>query len=125
MDEQLKRPGMFTWNELMTTDVEAAKAFYSEVFGWEFQDAPIGVPYSLVQVDGQEVGGITVLPPEVQGSPPRWITYVTVDDVDAVAEKAERLGGKVVVAPQDVPVIGRYCAIQDPQGAMICAIKWA
>jgi uncharacterized protein len=125
MDEQLKRPGMFTWNELMTTDVEAAKAFYSEVFGWEFQDAPSGVPYTLVEVDGREVGGITILPPEVQGSPPRWITYVTVDDVDAVAQKTERLGGKIVVAPQDVPVIGRYCAIQDPQGAMICAIKWA
>ena len=53
------------------------------------------------------------------------MTYVTVDDVDATAKNAQQLGGKVLMGPQDIPTVGRFCVIQDPQGAVISAIKYA
>ena len=125
MDDKLKEHGMFSWNELMTDDIDAAKAFYSEVFGWSIEDVPMpGMTYSLVKIDDREIGGMMTMPPEAEGLPPRWGVYVTVDDVDAVAKVAEKQGGKIVVEPRDIPFIGRFCVIQDPQGAMISAIKY-
>jgi len=57
--------------------------------------------------------------------PPNWNTYVTVNDVDKVAKDAQELGGKILVGPQDIPTVGRFCVIQDPQGAVISAITYA
>ena len=65
------------------------------------------------------------MPIPQQGMPPNWGTYVTVDDVDAVAKQAQQLGGKILVGPQDIPTVGRFCVIQDPQGAVIGAITYA
>jgi uncharacterized protein len=123
MDEQFVQHGAFSWCELMTTDVPAAIEFYSKLFGWTTEEyTGAGMPYTIVKVAGKEVGGIMKTPPEAQGMPPMWGIYVTVDDVDATAKKVEELGGKILFPPTDIPTVGRFCVIQDPQGAVISAI---
>jgi len=64
------------------------------------------------------------MPQDAQGMPPMWGAYVTVDDVDATARTAEQLGAKLLVPPRDIPGVGRFCVIQDPQGAVISAITY-
>lgn len=125
MDEQYQQHGAFSWCELMTTDVPAAIEFYSKLFGWTTEEyTGAGVPYTIVKVAGKEAGGIMKTPPEAQGMPPMWGLYVTVDDVDATAKKVEELGGKILYGPADIPTVGRFCVIQDPQGAAISVITY-
>lgn len=125
MDEQILKHGAFSWSELLTTDVEAAKAFYTKLFGWSTKDMPMeGMNYTVVSAGGKEVGGIMTIPAVAKGMPPSWGCYVTVDDVDATARTAQELGGKVLLEPKDIPDVGRFCVIQDPQGAVISAITY-
>ncbi len=126
MDEQFKQHGAFSWCDLMTTDVKAAKAFYSKLFGWDMEEmAMAGMPYTVVKAGGKGIGGIAPMPKDAaKGTPPTWGIYVTVDDVDATAETAKQLGARLLVPPQDIPKVGRFCVIQDPQGAVISAITY-
>jgi uncharacterized protein len=125
MNELFKRQGAFSWSELMTTDVEGAIKFYSKLFGWKTEDMPMeNMKYTIVKVGEEGLGGIMPVPPQAQGTPPNWGVYVTVDDVDATAQKAEKLGGKILVPPTDIPNVGRFCVLQDPQGAVISAIEY-
>ena len=112
-------------HELITTDVEAAKAFYSKLFGWEILDyAMEGMSYWGLKVNGDEVGGMMAQPPEMAGMPPMWGIYITVDDVDQTAKQVEELGGKILRPPTDIPEVGRFCVFADPQGAVIQAITY-
>jgi uncharacterized protein len=125
MDERLKKHGAISWSELLTSDVDAATSFYGQLFGWTYADAPMDdKTYTLVQVNGEEVAGIMHTPPDAGQMPPAWGMYVTVDDVDAAAQKAVALGGKVYLPPQDIPEVGRFCVIGDPQGASISLITY-
>lgn len=126
MEDQYRRQGAFSWCELMTHDLAGAKAFYSALFGWETKewDGPGGANYTLVKVAGKEAGGMMKIPPENADMPPMWGIYVTVSDVDQTAKTAEELGGRVLVPPRDIPAVGRFCVIQDPQGAVISAITF-
>lgn len=131
MNKDSLKHGAFGWNELMTTDAEAAKQFYTALFGWETEEAPMEVmegmeamTYTVIKVDGDPVGGLTGMPPECQSMPPTWGVYITVDDVDATAGRVEELGGKLLRPPADIPKVGRLCVIQDPQGAALCAITY-
>src|SRR5580765_2235313 len=106
--------GKFSWNELMTKDPGAARKFYGELLGWKFRDMPMpGSEYSVAMSEGSEDGiaGIMATPPGAS-MPTAWGSYVTVDDVDARAALATKLGGKVLVPAQDVPTVGRFCVIQ-------------
>ena len=125
MADRLKH-GAFSWCELMTTDVAGARDFYTRLFGWELEDIPMAGEgtYTVVKVAGQGSGGIMGMPAEVQGMPSAWGIYITVDDVDATAEAAANLGGNVLLEPRDIPEVGRFCVIQDPQGAVISAITF-
>jgi len=117
--------GAFGWTELMTSDPEAAIRFYTALFGWESEKYPMeGMDYNVLKVDGEPVGGIMLTPPEAEEMPPFWSVYVTVDDVDAVAAEVEKLGGKLLRPPMDIPEVGRFCVVQDPQGGAICAITY-
>lgn len=120
--------GAFSWCELMTTDPEAARKFYKDLFSWELEDMPMaahGMTYTVVKVAGNAIGGIMPMPPNLPpGVPPNWGAYVTVPDVDATAKKAAELGGAILVAPQDIPSVGRFTVIRDPQGAVISAITY-
>ena len=126
MKPELMKHGAFSWFELMTTDVEAAKKFYTALFGWETEEYPMeGMNYTILKVNGEGVAGIMAMPPECKGMPPSWDIYITVEDVDATAKQVEELGGKILRPPADIPNVGRFCVLSDPQGATICAMKYA
>lgn len=126
MDDQFKQHGAFSWCDLMTADVDAAKRFYTQLFGWDTEEmTETGMPYTVVKAGGKGIGGISAMPKDAaKGAPPMWGIYVTVDDVDATAQTAKQLGAKLLVPPQDIPKVGRFCVIQDPQGAVISAITY-
>ncbi len=114
-------PGTFCWSELATSDQDAAKAFYSRLLGWQADDRPVGdgAYYSMQLIDGKPVAAIAAQPRQQRdaGVPPLWNSYISVQDADAVAERAEELGAAVHAPPFDVMTAGRMAVIQDPQGA--------
>jgi len=117
--------GAFSWNELTTSDPKAARKFYGTLFGWQFKDMDMGHgTYTVINVGGQGLGGIAGIPPNAQGMPPTWGGYVTVDDVDAVVARVAGLGGRVLLAPTDIPTVGRFATIADPQGATLSLITY-
>ena len=119
------KSGEFNWCELMTSNVDAAKKFYAGLFGWELLDMPMpGMNYTVIKAHGQGIGGIMPVPKEAKGMKPMWCAYVTVDDVDRTAQTAVNLGGKLHLPPTDIPDVGRFCVIEDPQGAVINAITY-
>jgi predicted enzyme related to lactoylglutathione lyase len=125
MPTTMQAHGAFSWNELSTTDPRAARKFYGDLLGWTFRDMNMGDgDYTVVSANGQDVGGIMSMPPTAQKLPPFWGSYITVDNVDASAARATQLGGKVIVPLADVPTVGRFCVIQDPQGAMVALITY-
>ncbi len=111
--------GVFVWDELMTTEVEAAKAFYGEVLGWTSRDQDMGgMTYTLFQRSGDtDVGGCMARPEGVE-APPHWTVYIATDDVDASVVRAKELGANVFVEPTDIPNMGRFAVLQDPTGAV-------
>jgi predicted enzyme related to lactoylglutathione lyase len=111
--------GRFNWYELMTTDVEAAKAFYGSVVGWTMQPFPGGNDYTLLNVGETGVGGIMALPKEARdaGAKPSWLGYIAVDDTDAAAKRVAAAGGTIHMPPGDIPGVGRFAMVADPQGA--------
>ena len=110
--------GRFVWHELMTTDPQAAGTFYSKVLPWKTQ--PSGMPdYTLWVAGKTQTGGLMAQPESARqaGAPPSWLIYIGTPDVDATAAAAERLGGRVLKAPADIPTVGRFAVLSDPQGA--------
>jgi hypothetical protein len=83
-----------------------------------------GVVYTVLKAGADEMGGLMAMPPEMQGMPPYWGIYVTVDDVDASVKLVEELGGQIKVPPMDIPDTGRFAVIQDPQGAVLSIITY-
>ena len=116
------RPGSFCWVELMTNDQPAAKNFYTKLFNWTFDDAPIsdGEFYTMLHLNGKGVGALYQRGKNQQNIPPHWNCYVTVANVDDAAKKAESLGGKTILPPFDVMDVGRMAVIVDPTGAALC-----
>lgn len=113
----------FCWNELMTGDVEAAKKFYTALFGWETKVMDMGPAgtYTIFSSAGKDCAGMMKTPDE--NVPTAWLSYVTVEDVDASTSKAEGLGAKVFVPPTDIPDMGRFSVLADPTGAAIGLYK--
>jgi uncharacterized protein len=110
-------PNPFFWYELMTSDPEAARKFYSDVVGWTAKDS--GVPgYTIFNVQDQGVAGLMQILEEVvaQGGRPAWMGYILVDNADAMAERIKQEGGTVHHGPFDVPGVIRIAPVSDPQG---------
>ena len=123
--ETMKQHGAFSWNELLTTDVAGAKAFYGELLGWTLKDDNShGMEYTIATAGEMMVGGIMAIPAQAKGMPSAWGAYITVDNVDALIPRVEKLGGKIVVPPMDIPDLGRFVVIRDPQGAMVSLITY-
>ncbi len=119
--------GRFVWYALMTTDTKAAKTFYSSVIGWGTQEASTpGTSYTLFTAGKAPVSGLMSLPDDARqaGAAPSWIGYVGVNDIDATADRIERLGGAVYVPPADVPNVSRFSIVADPQSATFALFKW-
>ena len=127
MNGDLKRHGNFSLNELLTTDLDSAKAFYGELLGWTFTETKniYGAPYVVVHNGNNVVGGMMlkdgIVPDDV---PSLWDTYISVDDVDASVKRVEKLGGEIILPPTDIPNLGRFCVIKDPQGASLNLITY-
>lgn len=118
--------GAFSWSELTTGDPAAAAGFYGSLFGWtvEAMHMPAG-PYHVVKVGDVAIGGIMTMPPQAGPMPPNWCPYVTVANVDDTARQAVALGGRVLVPPTDIPGVGRFAVVADPQGAALNVISYA
>jgi predicted enzyme related to lactoylglutathione lyase len=122
---RVNEPGAFSWSELNTRDPEAARSFYSDVFGWSLEDKEFeGVgTYTTIAVDGRAVGGLVDITNRVpEEVPAHWLVYFGVEDADATASKAGELGGAVAFGPQDIPGVGRFAVLQDPFGATFAVI---
>jgi predicted enzyme related to lactoylglutathione lyase len=114
--------GVFVWDELATTDIDGAQRFYEEVFGWTTKDmGPDFGGYRTFEVGETGIAGLMTL--QDASIPPHWQPYVAVGDTDATTAKARELGGSAVMAPTDVPTIGRIAVLRDPQGAVFGIIK--
>ena len=108
--------GRFVWHELLTTDTAAAAAFYPKVVPWRTQ--PSNMPGYTIWMSGQaQVGGLMALPAEAGDSPPHWLVYVGTPNVDATCSQAEGLGARLVKPAADIPNVGRFAVLADPQGA--------
>lgn len=106
--------GRFVWYDLMTTDPTKAEPFYIKVAGWGTQPFE-GMPYTMWTRDGAPIGGVGQVEPP--GTPPHWLAYIAVPNVDAAVKQAEGLGGRTVVPGTDIPKVGRFAVLADPQGA--------
>ena len=113
--------GRFSWHEVMTTDQDAARSFYSKITGWGTSIWDGGdKPYEMWMNGEMPVGGLMELPaPEV---PPCWLAYLSTPDIDATLGKVKSLGGGVMGEMQ-VPQVGRFAVISDPQGGVIAVIE--
>jgi uncharacterized protein len=117
--------GAFSWTELMTSDAEAAKGFYGTLFGWSFDTMNVGTgPYHVAKAGGTAVGGIMNHVPGTEGMPPAWGCYVTVASADDTAAHCQKLGGKLLAGPMDIPTVGRFAVLQDPQGAVFSVMAY-
>jgi len=115
--------GTPNWVDLPTSDQAAAKTFYAGLFGWTYDDQPMGEGqvYSMAMLGGHQVAAISPQPPEMAaaGAPPMWNTYLAVDSVDDATAKVEAAGGKVAMAPFDIMDAGRMSYVMDPSGAPV------
>ena len=114
-------PGSFIWYELMTPDPAAAKTFYEAVVGWSMEAQPSeSIDYRMItRADGGNAGGVLRLTPDMQshGARPCWLGYIHVPDVDAAVDAIARDGGSSLLAPTDIPEVGRIAMVTDPNGA--------
>ncbi|MBN9039505.1 MAG: VOC family protein [Rhizobiales bacterium] len=108
----------FFWYELMTPDMKGAEAFYTAVVGWTPQafDPGGGMPYTVLNAGERGIGGIMPMPQA--DLPPAWVGYVYTPDIDAACESLKKAGGKVHRPPTEIPTVGRFAVVGDPQGAM-------
>lgn len=118
----------FFWYELMTSDMDAAEAFYTDVVGWKAQafDTAPGMPaYTVMNAGERGIGGIMTLPEDARkmGMSPAWVGYINTPDVDASTEVLKKAGGKIYRAPSDIPGVGRFAVVADPQGAMFMFLQ--
>ena len=112
-------PGTMIWTELLTTDSNDAFDFYRDVLGMERGETMGPMGYTLMKVQGTEVSGIMQITPEMGEFPPHWTVYFAVADVNATITQAQSLGGTVIVPVQDIPNVGRFAGLMDPQGAYL------
>ena len=116
----------FVWVELMTGDLPAATVFYTRVVGWGARDAGTpGMDYTLLTTGDAPVAGMMETPAALKamGAPSAWSGYIAVDDVDAMSARLLQAGGKVLRPADDIPGIGRFAVVADPQGASFVLFK--
>ena len=110
--------GTFIWHGNNSTDVEKAKRFYTELLGWETEEWPGEMDYTIIKTGGHGTGGFSAAQ---GGAPSHWIGNVFVEDTDETARRAEAAGGRILFGPESIPEVGRFALIADPQGATVTA----
>lgn len=118
----MREPGALAWFELMTTDPAKAQDFYTQLAGWTTKTMDMGtMQYTVAFVGEADVAGMMKADANV---PSHWLVYFTVADCDASAAKAGQLGAKTHVPPTDIPDVGRFSVLQDPQGAYFALVRF-
>ena len=118
----MSKHGTVHWSELMTRDLEAAKAYYTSICGWEINEVPMpdGTTYFIGMKNDAPIAGIFEMSGEqFEGVPAHWMTYLAVDDVDAAAQQTKDAGGEVLQDAFDIGGVGRIAMLKDPTGAAI------
>jgi len=119
--------GEICWRELATSDLEAAKKFYSGLFGWKLEKSKItSMAYEEIHFGGKATGGMMQID-ENWGDPPPpsfWQSYIAVDNADETVKKIEEKGGSVRMPPFDAPGVGRMAIVADPAGAGFAIIQF-
>lgn len=113
--------GRFVWYENLTNDPKTAIDFYTDVVGWKTQAFGEVNDYVMWVGDQGPLGGVMKLPEEAakMGVPPNWMGHVLVENVDSSVLLVKKLGGSVHKEPEDIPSVGRFAVIADPQGASL------
>ncbi len=117
--------GQFVWHDLMSTHPEEAIKFYQHIFGWGLEVANMGEAlgdYTMFKAGDTTVGGVVALE-QGHGVPSHWISYISVEDVDAACKTTEEAAGTVAVPPFDIPNVGRTAVVADPTGAYYSPYK--
>jgi len=115
--ERVNEPGSFCWNELNTRDLESARTFFDDLFGWTYEDNPDAPsPYLIIQNEGRPNGGILEMNEEWADMPPHWMVYFAVENIEQSIEQLQSLGGALHHEPFDTQA-GRMAPVADPQGA--------
>ncbi len=112
------KPGIFSWNELATSDMAGSEAFYTQLFGWKTESCPGMEHYKMLKLGDQNIGGLLDKSEQCDG-PPVWLAYVNVEDVAASLAKAVKLGAEAFKEVTEIPGMGSFAIIKDPQGGMI------
>jgi predicted enzyme related to lactoylglutathione lyase len=113
------------WFELISTDKTEAGAFYAALLDWKLESFLGAMDYTLFKSGEMSVGGLMQRTEEMGPVPSHWMIYFAVADCDASMRRAEELGGRLVAGPMDVPTIGRFAILADPDGAMFAVIRLA
>lgn len=114
------------WSEVLTDDVETDGKFYAGLFGWSLAPGQNpSIPYTVFMQGERMVGGMMGITQEMKDPPPSWWVYFSVADADATLEKVTKLGGKVLRPGTDIPNIGRFGIVADPQGAVFAVITFS
>ena len=123
----IPKHGEICWRELATSDLEAAKKFYSNLFGWTLEQSKITpMPYNEIHLGEKSTGGMMQID-ENWGDPPPpsfWQSYIAVDNADETVKKIEEKGGSVRMPPFDAPGVGRMAMVADPAGAGFAIIQF-
>lgn len=122
----MPKHGQVCWTEIASTNLEACKTFYGELFNWNLKKSEAvssEMEYIEFGTEGDCMsGGMHQMTKEFGDSPSHWMSYVAVDNVDESAEKVKELGGNVCVPPTNIPNVGRFCVVNDPTGATFSMI---
>jgi predicted enzyme related to lactoylglutathione lyase len=114
--------GRFVWYDLMTTAPERAVAFYTKVAGWGTAAWEGPTPYTMWTNNSRPIGGVMPLPPSA-GAQPHWLAYIASANIEATVKQTTDFGGRVLVPPTDIPTVGRYAVLTDPQGVAFAAFS--
>lgn len=121
-EKEHKDSGHFIWHDLMTQDADQASAYYSELLGWQIKELPMGeMTYRMIHVGQTGIGGVVALADA--SMPCHWLGYVSTPDVAATVQRVQELGGAVGVPPTEIPDVGTFAVLRDPQGALFSTME--
>jgi uncharacterized protein len=116
--------GAFSWSELNTRDTAKAIPFYESVFGWKAETMTEPMPYTQLMLDGKSIAGMMDVTGRVPDEvPAHWLVYFGTDNCDGAVETTEKAGGALRVGPVDIPDMGRFAVLNDPQGAVFAVFQ--
>lgn len=121
-----KTPGIFSWHELMTSDLESSRKFYTDLLGWSTEEVEMpGGTYTMFMAGDRPVAGVMQPPKDACDGTTKWVGYITVEDIQSTVKKAVSLGAKICLPVTEIPGKGSFAGLTDPQGAPVAFWEFA